>query len=214
MKVHGKPEFLQIYLKYYRPYLRGIDETAFLDVNLYLLHQTDMPVCEIWPANYAAPHFEAPNTIRIPFVTLDPLIQEAFFRARLNTFAHELGHYVHSKFLPVDKITDPLWRQWAALTGYNLDFIGRWHQTAFKKTYYITPTHEDFADNFSLWLRGGLLEMESFYMGLWGQRPPVRKEDLISFRNIINHTGRDGRRVLLEHLAAYNERALIYLGAV
>lgn len=208
MKIFGRPEYLNEYRKRYEPLLAGINtDKAFPTLEIYLLSPEEMP--DGGP-NSKRPHLTPPDKLYFPVV--DVVLPKLYFDSQLFIFFHEIGHYVHTTFLTNEKTTDPKWREWAKLTGAKLDFT--WQTKDLGKNrppYPFIPSFEDFADDFSFWLQGKRLEMEAFYMGLWGQQAKVTAKDIEIFRGILGDTGEEGARKLKEELERDNPRALVYL---
>jgi len=209
LKVIGKPDFLNLYYKQFKPYLRGIDISKWNNLNLYLLTPEEMPNTSL---NSTRPHFQPPNTIRIPIVNIEGIDIKIVFDSNIHLIAHEIGHFIHTTYLPNEKIDDPLWKKWAILTGNKLDFT--WKTTNFggsRHLYPHVPSFEDFADNFKDWLLGKCVYMEKFFMSLWKQNAKINEEQINIFKGILNHTGNIGKIKLFEELEKYNPRALVYL---
>jgi len=210
LKTFGRPDFLMLYYRYFAPLLAGIDtDKAFPDLEIHLLLPGDMP--KTGHPNDMRPHFEWPRTIRIPVLILPDVGLELYFRSQVGIFGHELGHYVHFRFLPNEKKDDPLWQKWSKLTGKELDFVMRTHSKLSGREYPHIPSQEDFADEFSFWLQGERLHMEAFCMGLWGQKAKVTSAQVGIFKAIHNFTGASGKEALQKHLSVHNPRALVYL---
>ena len=100
MKVIGKPDFLNLYYKQFKPYLRGIDISKWNNLNLYLLTPEEMPNTSL---NSTRPHFQPPNTIRIPIVNIEGIDTKVVFDSNIHLIAHEIGHFIHTTYLPNEK---------------------------------------------------------------------------------------------------------------
>lgn len=206
MRVHGHPCFLNLYRLYFLPILAGIDTDAW-DLDLYLLTPEEMPSHS---PNSKRPHFSPPKTIRVPIVEFDSISTDIVFRSNVPVIAHEFGHYIHETFMGEDGSVK--WHKFASLTGLSLDF--GWQTIDYGKArhpYPYIPAYEEFADDFRDWLRGRRIEMEHFYMSLWGQQAKVTAKDIEIFRGILGDTGEEGARKLKEELERDNPRALVYL---
>lgn len=210
MKTFGKPEFLVFYYKYYHPLLKGIDtEKAFLDLKINLLLPEEMPIGGI---NSHRPHYNpSKHEINLPIVEMSDIDFDLFFRAFKGIYGHELGHAIHFKHLPNEKINDPGWQEFSRLSGKILDFNRKTIFPINGKPYSYVPSQEDFANEFSKWLMGERLHMEAFFMGLWGQEAKVKPAYVPILKAIYSFTGASGKRALINHLETHNPRALIYL---
>ena len=91
-----------------------------------------------------------------------------YLDALMSTLRHELGHYVHIKYMPNDG--DGNWIKWAITFNASLDFgykVG-------PGDYPHYPSHEKFANVFMENMGRGFLNYTArkFYFGLWGVRVP------------------------------------------
>ena len=206
MKVYGKPEFLNLYNKYYAPLLRGIGtDLAFPDLESYFLSPSEMPAGH---PTFLMPHFQPPNIIRIPVPVMHDIGIDLYFKSQTNVFFHEIGHYAEQNYLPNKSYTDIGWQEWSRLTGKQLDF-GTYSKLS---GHSWVQTQEDFAWDFSYWVQGQRLHMEHFYMSLWGQAVDKSFAEYVDvFRVIDKFAKTEGKRKLREVLSAENPRALVYL---
>jgi hypothetical protein len=208
MKIFGRPEYLNEYRKHYEPLLAGIDtDKAFPTLEIYLLSPEEMP--DGGP-NSKRPHFTPPRSMYFPVV--DVVLPKLYFDSQLFFFFHEIGHYIHTTFLPNEKPEDLKWREWARLSGNELDFA--WQTKDLGKArhpYPFVPSFEDFADDFSWWVQGRRAHMEQFYMSLWGQEAKATTENIVIFRKMIKELGKAGQGRLRELIEKDNPRALLYL---
>lgn len=203
MKVFGKPEYLNLYYRYFAPLLAGIDTSSW-DVLLYLWPSEEMPK----GMQGTRPVFSPPKTIRIPIVHLPNVAMETYAKSQESIIAHEYGHYVHTAFMGKDG--SEKWQEWAELTGSSLDF--QWTEKYAAHPYRVVPSYEDFAWDFSCWLQGKRWHMERFYMSLWGQEAKATIQNIaIHFQSIMDVTGKAGQAKLKELLEKDNPRALLYL---
>lgn len=205
MRINGKPKYLNLYYKHFAPLLRGIDLSRW-DIEVYLLSTEEMPS----GMQGTRIKFTPPKSVYIPMVDLPDLEDDTYMRALVPSIAHEFGHYGHETFMGEDG--SDKWHKFAEVTGITLDF--NWTTINYGKgrqPYSYIPAYEDFADNFSDWLRGKRLEMEAFYMGLWGQEVRATKEQVEIIRTIWNDTSDKGKMALKKHLEKYNPRMLVYL---
>ena len=206
VKLFGKPEFLNLYNKYFAPLLRGINISDW-DLDMYFLPPAEMPQTN---ANSRRPHFAPPKTIRIPIPELQDVSPSLLFRSQISIIGHEIGHFIHTQFMGADNSSK--WQDWSRLKGRQLNF--NWQTTdlgSARHPYPHVPSYENFADDVAAWLQGERLEMETFYMGLWQQETKVNKQQLDIAKGIWNHTGESGRMALRKHMEEFNPRMLVYL---
>lgn len=210
MKVFGKPQFLLLYYKYYHPLLNGIDtDKAFLNLKINLVLPEEMPEGSV---NSSRPHYNSRiHEIYLPIVEMPDVSYDLYFRSMVFIYGHELGHAVHFKYLPNEKVSDPGWQEFSRLSGKPLDFERKTYSSITSKEYPHVPSQENFANEFSRWLTGERLHMEAFFMGLWGQEAKVKPAYIPIFKAIYNFTGASGKQALKNHLEIHNPRALVYL---
>lgn len=206
MKVFGKPEFLNLYFRHFAPYLRGINISAW-DLSLHLLPPEDMPS---GMQGATRDRFVPPGDAYISLPEVEGVSLDMLFRSKVPVIGHEIGHFIHTVFMGEDGSGQ--WKEFATLTKAALDFS--WRTTnlgAGRHPYPHVPAYEIFADTFRDWLMGQRLEMEAFYMGLWGQEAKATPDQIKIFKSIMQDTGPAGREALTKHLELFNPRALVYL---
>ncbi len=171
MKVFGRPEFLNLYYRYFSPLLRGVDIDVW-NLDLYLLSPDEMPKTS---PNSHRPHFAPPKTARIPVVNVPGIMPSVVFSALINVIAHEIGHFIHVTYLSNETPEDEIWQEWAELSGNHLDYESfEWRVADYgnaRHPYPHIPIFEIFADDFRDWLLGRKpgRAYKKFFYNLWGQ---------------------------------------------